>query len=52
MDTRIRGIDPNTWELFKQYCMEQSVKRKKNISANAMLKEMIDMVVSQNVKVK
>jgi len=48
IDTRIRKIDRNTWELFKDHCSNESKKRKKNISVNKRLKEMIEMVVASS----
>lgn len=50
IDTRIRGIESKTWELFKQYCREESVERNETVSANAMLKEMITKVVADYFK--
>lgn len=46
IDTKIRNIDSKTWELFKIHCEKESKKRKKNISINKRLKEMIEMVVA------
>lgn len=46
IDTRIRGIRAKDWDLFKLYCLEESVKRRKNISANSMLKELISVAVA------
>lgn len=41
MDTRIRDIDKQEWETFKQYCRELSYKTGENVSANRLLKELI-----------
>lgn len=46
IDTKIRNIDPNTWELFKLHCEKETKKRKKYISVNKRLKEMIQVVVN------
>ncbi len=50
VDTRIRRIPRRSWEDFKAYCKDESIKRGKHVSANAMLLEMIEMVIAQNYK--
>lgn len=48
IDTRIRNIDLDTWELFKKHCEDESKKRRKYISVNKRLKEMISIVVASS----
>lgn len=46
-ETRIRKIPVKNWELFKQYCREESTKRGKTISCNKMLNEVIEVLGSR-----
>lgn len=45
IDTRIRNINNRLWEDFKQFCRDESLKKHENISANTMLKKLIEDAV-------
>lgn len=48
VETRVRNIPADVWEAFKKHCENESKKRKKYISANTRLVEMIHFVVASD----